>query len=83
MNPGCFSRNLIKYPCVVLWGTFLAVIVLGLLPVITGAVSPALGVAVMLDNMFYQSGLSVAPQLTIVAWFSQDEPLRAQMGGRD
>ena len=36
VTPGCFSRNLIKCPCVVMWGTFVAAIVVAAIPLVSG-----------------------------------------------
>ena len=36
VTPGCFSRNLIKCPCVVVWGTFVAAIVVAAIPLVSG-----------------------------------------------
>ena len=45
--PGCFSRNFMRCPCCVMWGTFIAALFLGAVPILTGRITPKLGFAVM------------------------------------
>ena len=39
VKAGCFTRNVMRCPCLVMWGTFVAALVLSAIPIVTGAVT--------------------------------------------
>ena len=38
VKPGCFTRGVMKCPCVILWVTFLVALILSALPIVSGRV---------------------------------------------